>query len=347
MNALGSRTVQGKRLFRFAAVSAIGMAVIQWAGVLDSVWHGHYRDLINDFWSLPHDIIYGGLLTLLVVILWLGLPICYKAYQEGMDVLTVIRTYPLIAFQIAVTGFYLLTGPIDMAVHAALGRDLFTIYTLPHAMIGAFTMLATISIVGLAWQAKREGASEKGVEWVIGIALATLISTTNGWLYEWSAGYSFYQAVITNDWLAGPVTSFFVTFTSAFVMAHYQKRPWMFLVLAGVALVFSGGFARGVDALGFTNPFHIPWITYLGAAIFTGYTLAVGKRFVWGRVLLYALFGVTIPFAILFLQRFGLYPSMTWRDIFYPIVVMLTLACAIAAGLGGDRLVQWFGAPAE
>jgi hypothetical protein len=330
---------RNRLLLAIAAVSAFASVAIIAAGAWDAMYHGTY--VVDTFWSPPHVLIYVAMLSTLVAGIILAVLIVVAAQREGISVSQAFGAYPLVTFQLIANVGFLAGGPLDEAWHAVFGRDAFSIYTVPHATLSTFLALISIASVGIAVDAQRTGASPRLSRTVMAFALAGLVANLAGWIFEWGAGESKSVAVIANDWLAGPVTALLCTFAFTFSSAFYQRR-WTLLVVTLLALSISDLVAWGLAFAGMTMNYTPAWILFPSAVAYV-FTIGFGRRRQWPQWTNLALFGGAIIILIVLFQNVGLYATMTFGDILWPLP--LTFGGAICGGSIGEWLSQRLGAP--
>jgi hypothetical protein len=322
-----------------ATVGAFASVAIIAAGAWDAMYHGTY--IVDTFWSPPHVLIYVAMLSTLIAGIILAVLIVLSARRDGIRVSQAFGAYPLVTFQLIANVGFLAAGPLDAAWHAVFGRDAFSIYTVPHATLSTFLALISIASVGIAADAQRTGSLSRLSRTVMTFALAGLIANLAGWIFEWGAGESKSAAVIANDWLAGPVTALLCTFAFTFSSAFYQRR-WALLVVSLLAKAVSDLVAWGLGFAGMTMNYTPAWILFPSAITFVLTTDFARRRQLphWAGA---ALFGGTIIILIVLFQTIGLYATMTFGDILWPLP--LTFGGAICGGFVGEWLSQRLGAP--
>jgi hypothetical protein len=325
---------RNRLLLAMATVSAFASVAIIAAGAWDAMYHGTY--IVDTFWSPPHVLIYVAMLSTLIAGIILAVLIVLSARRDGIRVSQAFGSYPLVTFQLIANVGFLAAGPLDAAWHAVFGRDAFSIYTVPHATLSTFLALISIASVGIAADAQRTGASLRLPRTIMAFALAGLIANLAGWIFEWGAGESKSAAVIANDWLAGPVTALLCTFVFTFSSAFYQRR-WTLLVVSLLALAVSDLVAWGLAFAGMTMNYTPAWILFPSAVTFVLTTDFTRRRQLphWAGS---ALFGGTIIILIVLFQTIGLYATMTFGDILWPLP--LTFGGAICGGFVGEWLSQ-------
>lgn len=325
-------------------VQTAGNILILLGGSWDGAYHARYQ--VDTFWSPPHLLIYGGMLTTLLLGIFLVGWFLLTARQHA-NARALITDQPLIVLPLLANIAFLATAPFDELWHSLFGRDQLTTWTVPHSILVLNLALTAFAIVGLAiWlhsptpsgglRPSKNVQSNRAANILMFLGASLFLNHLRAFVTEWEVGVPIPGPVLAQGWLYPLLLTFILALGFAFAVTLLTPRWWLPLALVLVAQFWYIAPALFLTLFGYVLSEHLRLAPILAGAWYGALLQFFPRLRAWQRD---AAFGIGCLFCISITYAFGGLPTLTWFEIL--LSAPLLPFVGIVGGRVGVALARW------